>query len=176
VRSNSPVRPNGCLTCFNCGELGHHANICPKRNMQTPQKDNGQIFGQLLSQARIGNSTHRGNKGQQNYTRGRVNYVTAEQAQEAPGVVLGLPPDRVTPRAPFLLPGATIPKPSSTISHVVASPPPFSLPGFSLCGEHHFPLISPCAWAIVPVPARRSGRHHLLLQATMATRATPLVP
>jgi hypothetical protein len=65
VRSNSPVRPNGC---FNCGELGHYANICPKRNMQTPQKDIGQRSGQLLSQARIGNSTYRGNRGQRNYT------------------------------------------------------------------------------------------------------------
>jgi hypothetical protein len=57
--------------------------------MQTPQKDNGQRFGQPLSQARIGNSTYRGNKGQQNYARGRVNHATAEQAQDAPGVVLG---------------------------------------------------------------------------------------
>jgi hypothetical protein len=86
VRSNSPVCLNGC---FNCGELGHYANICPKHNMQTPQKHIGQRFGQLLSQARIENSTHRGNRGRQNYTRGRVNHVTAEQAQDAPGVVLG---------------------------------------------------------------------------------------
>jgi hypothetical protein len=57
--------------------------------MQTPQKDNGQRFGQLLSQARIRNSTHRGNKGQQNYACGRVNHVTVEQAQDAPGVLLG---------------------------------------------------------------------------------------
>jgi hypothetical protein len=83
VRSNSPVRPNGC---FSCGELGHYANICPKRNMQTPQKDIGQRFGQPLSQARIGNSTYRGNRGQRNNTRGRVNHVTAEQAKDAPGV------------------------------------------------------------------------------------------
>jgi hypothetical protein len=55
VRSNSPVRPNGC---FNCGEFGHY-NICPKRNMQTSRKGNGQRFGQSLSQARIGNSTPR---------------------------------------------------------------------------------------------------------------------
>jgi hypothetical protein len=57
--------------------------------MQTPQKDIGQRFGQPLSQARIGNSTYRGNRGQWNYTRGRLNHVTAEQAQDAPGVVLG---------------------------------------------------------------------------------------
>jgi hypothetical protein len=29
------------------------------------------------------------NKGQRNYARGKVNHVTAEQAQDAPGVVLG---------------------------------------------------------------------------------------
>jgi hypothetical protein len=57
--------------------------------MQTPQKDIGQRFGQPLSQARIGNSTYRGNRGQWNYARGRVNYVTTEQAKDAPGVVLG---------------------------------------------------------------------------------------
>jgi hypothetical protein len=57
--------------------------------MQTPQKDNGQRFGQLLSQVRIGNSSYRGNKGEQNYARGRVNHVTAEQAQDSLGVVLG---------------------------------------------------------------------------------------
>ena len=57
--------------------------------MQTPQKGNGQRPGQPLSEARIGNSTPQGNRGQQNYVRGRVNHVTAEQAQDASGVVLG---------------------------------------------------------------------------------------
>jgi hypothetical protein len=57
--------------------------------MQTPRKDIGQRFGQPLSQARIGNTTYQGNRGQQNYARGRVNHVTTEQAQDAPGVVLG---------------------------------------------------------------------------------------
>jgi hypothetical protein len=56
--------------------------------MQTPQKDNGQRFGQLLSQARIGNSTYLGNRCQWNYARGRVNHVTTEQAQDAPGFVM----------------------------------------------------------------------------------------
>ena len=47
--------------CFNCGELGHYSNRCPKKmaNMQ------------------------------QNYVRGKVNHVTAETAQEAPDVVIG---------------------------------------------------------------------------------------
>jgi hypothetical protein len=33
VRNTTPVQPNGC---FKCGELGHYANNCPKRAMQTP--------------------------------------------------------------------------------------------------------------------------------------------
>ena len=86
VRNNTPVHPNGC---FNCGELGHYASICPQRNMQTPQKGNGQRLGQQSSQARTGNSSLQGNKGQYNYARGRVNHVTVEQAQEAKDVVLG---------------------------------------------------------------------------------------
>jgi hypothetical protein len=35
ARNNAPVQPNGC---FKCGELGHYANNCPRRNQQTPQK------------------------------------------------------------------------------------------------------------------------------------------
>jgi hypothetical protein len=65
VRNNTPVHPSGC---FNCGELGHYASICPQHNIQTPQKDN---------------------RGQQNYMHGRVNHVTAEEAQEDKDVVLG---------------------------------------------------------------------------------------
>jgi hypothetical protein len=56
VRNTTPVHPSGC---FNCGELGHYASICPQRNMQTPQRDN---------------------RGQQNNMHGRVNHVTAEKA------------------------------------------------------------------------------------------------
>jgi hypothetical protein len=33
------VQPNGY---FKCGELGHYANNCPKRNQQTPQKNSNQ--------------------------------------------------------------------------------------------------------------------------------------
>jgi hypothetical protein len=65
VRNTTPVHPSGC---FNCGELGHYASICPQRNMPTPQRDN---------------------RGQQNYMHGRVNHVTAEEAQGDKDVVLG---------------------------------------------------------------------------------------
>jgi hypothetical protein len=49
VRNTTPVQPNGC---FKCGELGHYANNCPKRAVQTPQRDNGHRSGQPSSQAR----------------------------------------------------------------------------------------------------------------------------
>jgi hypothetical protein len=79
VRNTTPVHPNDC---FKCGELGHYANNCPKRGMQTPQKDNGQRFGQPSSQMRHGSANSQINKGQRNYVRGKVNHVTAEQAQD----------------------------------------------------------------------------------------------
>jgi hypothetical protein len=60
VRNNSLVHPNGC---FNCGELGHYDNICPMRNIQTPQKDNGQRFGQPSSQIRHGSANSQINRG-----------------------------------------------------------------------------------------------------------------
>jgi hypothetical protein len=91
VGSNNPVvavQPSGC---FKCGELGRCANNCPKHNVQTPQKqqNSGQRPVQQSSQIRNGNSNSQGNKGQQNYMHGRVNYVTVESAQEARDVVFG---------------------------------------------------------------------------------------
>jgi hypothetical protein len=65
VRNNTPVHPSGY---FNYGELGHYDSICPQHDMQTLQK---------------------GNRSQQNYMHGRVNHVTAEEAQEDKDVVLG---------------------------------------------------------------------------------------
>jgi hypothetical protein len=41
--TTTPVQPNGC---FMCGETGHYANNCPKRNSQTPQKSNNQRVDQ----------------------------------------------------------------------------------------------------------------------------------
>jgi hypothetical protein len=81
VRNNNPVHPSGY---FNYGELGHYASICPQRNTQTPQK---------------------GNIGQQNYMHGRVNHVTAEEAQEAKDVVLGTFLINSVPATVYLIPG-----------------------------------------------------------------------
>jgi hypothetical protein len=46
VRNTTPVQPSGC---FKCGELGHYANNCPKRGVQTPQRDNSHRPGQSSS-------------------------------------------------------------------------------------------------------------------------------
>jgi hypothetical protein len=54
----------------------------------TPQKDNGQWFGQPTSQIHHGSANSQINKGQWNYVRGRVNHVTAEQVQDDPDFVL----------------------------------------------------------------------------------------
>nr|CAB3502402.1 unnamed protein product [Digitaria exilis] len=82
VRTNNPATPVPPNGCFKCGDMGHYANKCPKRNPQTPQtqRSDGQRSAQPSSQ--------QGNKGQQNFARGRVNHVTAESAQEANDVVL----------------------------------------------------------------------------------------
>jgi hypothetical protein len=57
--------------------------------MQTPQKGNGQRPGHPSSQVRTGNPNSQGNRGQQNYMHGRVNHVTAEEAQGDKDVMLG---------------------------------------------------------------------------------------
>jgi hypothetical protein len=61
ARNTTPVQPNGC---FKCGELGHYANNCPKRGMQTPQRSNIQKAGQSSTPARPGNAGTPGSKAQ----------------------------------------------------------------------------------------------------------------
>jgi hypothetical protein len=80
--NNAPVQSNGC---FKCGEFGHYANNCPRRNQQTPQKNSGQRTDQ--------NTPARGsaqNRTPQNQNRGRVNHVTAESVHEDADVVYGM--------------------------------------------------------------------------------------
>jgi hypothetical protein len=76
------VQPNGC---FKCGELGHYANNCPRRNQQTPQKNSNQRTDQ--------NTPARGsaqNKTPQNQSTGRVNHVIVESVPEDADVVDGM--------------------------------------------------------------------------------------
>jgi hypothetical protein len=48
------------------------------------------VQNQQMQQGRNGNQTPQNNKGQQSYSRGKVNHVDAEAAQENPKVVLGM--------------------------------------------------------------------------------------
>ena len=91
VRTNNPVTPVQPNGCFKCGELGHYANNCPKRNVRPPQnqRNSGQRQTPQQQQPRNSNQTPLGSKGQQNCVRGKVNHVATETAEEAPDVVLG---------------------------------------------------------------------------------------
>jgi hypothetical protein len=81
VRAATPPNPAN-TTCFKCGEFGHYANMCPQRQpLSTPVQN---------QQGRNGNQTPQTNKGQQSYSRGKVNHFDVEAAQENPKVVLGM--------------------------------------------------------------------------------------
>jgi hypothetical protein len=72
VRSVAPPNP-ATITCFKCGELGHYANTCPKRNPPHTPVQNQQ-------QTRSGSQTPQTIKGQQSYTRGKAMHVDAKVA------------------------------------------------------------------------------------------------
>jgi 6-phosphogluconolactonase/glucosamine-6-phosphate isomerase/deaminase len=67
---------------FNCGQNGHFANRCP-------QKQSNPSAVQSVNQTpnRITNTT---TLAWQNQARAHVNHVTAEDAQEAPDVIIGM--------------------------------------------------------------------------------------
>jgi hypothetical protein len=65
--------------------------------MQTPQRDSGNRSGQPSSQARTPQTPS--NRGKQNYVHGWVNHVSAEQAHNDSGVVLGTFPINSVPAA-----------------------------------------------------------------------------
>jgi hypothetical protein len=58
--------------------------VSPEATPSTP------VHNQEMQQGRNGNQTPQTSKGQQSYSRGKVNHVDAEAAQENPKVVLGV--------------------------------------------------------------------------------------
>jgi hypothetical protein len=70
VKSGAPNNPNAC---YRCGEVGHYAHKCPKKqNQQAPQNQaNNQKFNARLPLT------------------AKVNYVSSDAAQETPEVMLG---------------------------------------------------------------------------------------
>jgi hypothetical protein len=69
--------------CYNCGEKRHYTNRCPNSRTRVNQPAIA-----TPAPTRGANSIPVATK--QNYTRGRVNHVVVEEAQEAPDVVIGM--------------------------------------------------------------------------------------
>jgi hypothetical protein len=69
--------------CYACGERGHFANQCPNPHNLPPQ-----IVVSTPAPTRGANSVLVATR--QNYVHGKVNHVAAEEAQEAPDVVIGM--------------------------------------------------------------------------------------
>ena len=82
-QQSGPRNPAAGVTCFSCNQKGHYANQCPQKTGAAPRPNGGRGQGGGSSQ------DQKMVPAAQGVGSGRVNLVTAEEAQEAPDVVLG---------------------------------------------------------------------------------------
>nr|CAB3504337.1 unnamed protein product [Digitaria exilis] len=79
--------PVGPRVCYHCGEQGHYANFCPRRVQNSTGQNNNQKTGPQPAQSGKQQQAQ-GNRGQQNYAKGKINHVGAETAEGATDVVV----------------------------------------------------------------------------------------
>jgi ribonuclease HI len=72
--------------CFNCRETGHFIANCPYKNKPAPS-----VFSNSVNGPKQASGASRGApaKSQQSFGKAKVNHVYVEEAEDAPGVILG---------------------------------------------------------------------------------------